>query len=168
MSQGPFNAMQDDHKAGCTGCGAAGESMLAGEGIGRRTFLAQGAMLAAMAALAACGVASDSFTAPSLTSSTTIKVSDYPALASVGGIALVTISGSPFAIVRTGSSSFVSLSRVCPHQSSIVNVSGSGFLCPNHGAQFNSSGTWIGGQGTSNLHSYATTYDSVAGTITVG
>ena len=160
-------AAHDATSLGCQGCGA-GEPRLAGDGIGRRTFLAQGALLAAMAALAACSVGGDSLTAPTLSGTTTITLSDYPALASVGGIALVTISGSPFAVVRTGSTSFVTLSRVCPHQGSTVNVSGSGFLCPNHGAQFNASGTWTGGERTSSLRSYATTYDSTAGTVTVG
>ena len=101
-------------------------------------------------------------------SSTTLRVADYPALASVGGIALVTISGGPFAVVRTSSTSFVTLSRVCPHQGNIVSPSGSGFLCPGHGARFSADGTWIGGQPTSSLRSYATSYDAAAGTITVG
>ena len=69
-----------------------------------------------MAALAACGVSGSNVTSPTSITSTTIKVSDYPALASVGGIALVTISGAPLAVVRTGTSTFVALSRICPHQ----------------------------------------------------
>jgi Rieske Fe-S protein len=146
-------------------CGVV--SPTAGGEIGRRTFLAQSALLVAAAALAACAVGGDP-TAPSLSGQTTLKVSDYPALATVGGIALVTIQSSPYAVVRTGTSSFVTLSRICPHQGSTVNQSGSGFLCPNHGAQFNASGTWTGGQSTSNLRSYATTYDASAGTLTIG
>lgn len=139
----------------------------AGGGIGRRTFLAQSALLAAAAALAACAAGGD-LTAPTLDGQATISISNYPALATVGGIALVTIQSSPFAVVRTGTSSFVTLSRICPHQGSTVNQSGSGFLCPNHGAQFNSVGTWVGGQPTSSLRSYATTYDAAAGTLTIG
>src|SRR3954471_21837343 len=142
-------------------------SPTAGGEIGRRTFLAQSALLAAAAALAACSVGADA-TAPDLSSQATINVSDYPSLATVGGIAMVTIQGSPMAIVRTGSSTFVALSRVCPHQGSIVNQSGSGFLCPNHGAQFNSTGTWIGGERTSSMRSYATSYNASAGTLTIG
>src|SRR5438045_3486954 len=82
------------------------------------------------------------------------------ALAAVGGIALVDISGSPFAIVRTSSTAFVALSRVCPHQGNIVNPNGSGFLCPGHGARFGANGTWTGGERTNSLRSYATTYDA--------
>ena len=149
------------------GCGAP--ARVPATGIGRRTFIAQAAMVAAAAALAACGGGGGTdLTAPTLSGSTTIKVTDYPALASVGGVALVTIGGSPFAVVRTGASAFVTLSRVCPHQGSTVNQSGSGFLCPNHGAQFSSTGTWIGGQPTTSLRSYATIYDAAAGTLTIG
>jgi cytochrome b6-f complex iron-sulfur subunit len=146
-------------------CGAV--TPAAGGEIGRRTFLAQSALLAAAAALAACAVGGDP-TAPDLSGQATITVSDYPALSNVGGIALVSIQSSPFAIVRTGTSSFVALSRVCPHQGSIVNQNGSGFLCPNHGAQFNSTGTWVGGQPTSSLHSYSTSYNATTGTLTIG
>ena len=81
---------------------------------------------------------------------------------------MVTISGSPFAVVRTASTTFVALSRVCPHQGNIVNQDGNAFLCPGHGARFSANGTWIGGERTSSLRSYPTTYDAAAGTITVG
>ena len=71
------------------------------------------------------------------------------------------------AIVRTASASFVALSRVCPHQGGIVNPSGSGFQCPIHGAQFSSTGTWTGGQRTSSLHAYNTSYDAVTEVLTI-
>ena len=157
--------MTNDSTDGCGHCSAA-VFPGAGSEIGRRTFLAQSALLAAAAALAACGV-SDA-TAPDLTGQASIKVTDYPALASVGGIAMVTIQGSPLAIVHTGTSTYVALSRVCPHQGSTVNQSGSGFLCPNHGARFAADGTWVGGQPTSSLRSYATSYDATSGTLTIG
>ena len=157
--------MKNDPTDGCGRCSAAALPG-AGSEIGRRTFLAQSALLAAAAALAACGV-SDA-TAPELTGQASIKVTDYPALSSVGGIAMVTIQGSPLAIVRTGTSTYVALSRICPHAGSTVNQSGSGFLCPNHGAQFSANGTWVGGQRTSNLRSYPTSYDATSGTLTIG
>ena len=159
--------MKQDGPNACPGCGARDDGAVAAEGIGRRTFLAQSAILAAAAALAACG-AGGGVTAPPLSGSSSIKVSDYPSLASVGGVALVNLSGSPFAIVHTDASTYIALSRVCPHQGSIVNFTGNGFLCPNHGAQFTETGTWIGGQRTSNLRSYPTTFDSTTGTLTIG
>jgi cytochrome b6-f complex iron-sulfur subunit len=133
--------------------------------IGRRTFLVQSGLLAAAAALAACGM-SDA-TAPNLASGTTIDVNSNSSLSTVGGVALVTAGGAQLAIVRTGTSSFVALSRVCPHQGGIVNRSGSGFQCPVHGATFDSTGKWIGGQRTNSLHSYDTSYDSTTGILTI-
>ena len=159
--------MQQDPSLSCPGCGTRDRTDVPAEGIGRRTFLAQSAILAAAAALAACG-AGAAVTAPTLSGSSTIKISDYPALASVGGVALVNVSGSPLAIVHTDASTYIALSRVCPHQGSIVNFTGNGFLCPNHGAQFTETGTWIGGQRTSSLRSYPTTFDSTSGTLTIG
>jgi cytochrome b6-f complex iron-sulfur subunit len=132
--------------------------------ISRRTFLSQSAILAAAAALAACAAGADT-TAPSIPSGTTINVSDLSF--DSNGVALVTLSGAQLAVVRMSATSFVVLSRVCPHQGGIVNAVGSGFLCPNHGAQFSLSGQWQGGQHTTNLHSYATSFDATTGILTV-
>jgi cytochrome b6-f complex iron-sulfur subunit len=122
--------------------------------------------MAAAAALAACGAGADT-TAPALPSGASIKVTDYAPLANVGGVALVSFGGAPVAIVRTGASTFVALSRVCPHQGGIVNQSGNGFLCPNHGAQFSNTGQWEGGQRTSSLHAYTAVYDATTSTLTI-
>ncbi len=80
---------------------------------------------------------------------------------------MVSVGGVALAIVRTGTSSFVALSRICPHQGGIVQQSGSGFQCPVHGATFSQTGQWIGGQRTSSLHAYTTAYDATAGTLTI-
>jgi len=157
-----------ESKLNCGGCAPAHATEHARDGIGRRTFLAQSALLAAGALLAACAASDVSAPGTTINSTTDIKVSDFPALASVGGIALVNFSGNPFAIVRTGDASFVTLSRICPHQGNTINPNGSGFLCPGHGARFNASGQWVGGQSTSNMRSYATSYDAAAGTLTIG
>src|SRR5579884_3049373 len=92
--------------AACTGC-----EMAAG-GIGRREFLSRSALAALTVALAACaGGGSDSSpTAPNLVSSSTINLTDYPALATVGGVAYVTVSGSPIAVVRTSTTSVAAFS----------------------------------------------------------
>jgi cytochrome b6-f complex iron-sulfur subunit len=131
----------------------------------RRAFLLCGA--SAAAALGALGCTVGVTTAPSSVSGS-LKVSDYATLAAVGGIALVTVSGADLAIVRTAPTTFLALSRVCPHQGAIINESGAGFTCPRHGAMFSATGTWVGGQITSNLRSYATSYDAATGTLTVG
>ncbi len=160
--------MESSHQLSCGGCAHERAVDHSPTGIGRRTFLAQSALLAAAALLAAC--AADAVSAPgtAIDSTSDIKVSDFPALASVGGIALVTASGNPLAIVRTGDTTFVTLSRVCPHQGNIVNPNGSGFLCPGHGARFTATGQWSGGERTSNMRAFVTSYDAAAGTITIG
>jgi cytochrome b6-f complex iron-sulfur subunit len=71
------------------------------------------------------------------------------------------------ALVRTATSSFVALSMVCPHAGTTIGYTGSGWLCPNHGARFTTTGTWSGGQGASNLAVFGTTYDAVAGTVRI-
>lgn len=135
------------------------------DGIARRTFLVQSGILAAMAALAACGGADS--TAPGVPANSQVNVNDFPALANVGGVAMVSLGGAPVAIVRTSSTSFLALSRVCPHQGGIVQQFGTRFVCPVHGATFDLNGSWIGGQRTSSLHQYTTTFDSTANTLTI-
>jgi cytochrome b6-f complex iron-sulfur subunit len=94
-------------------------------------------------------------------------VNSYPALANVGGVAMVTLGSAPVAIVRTSTSTFLALSRVCPHQGGIVQLSNNDFVCPVHGATYNLSGQWIGGQRASSLHQYQTSYDQASGTLTI-
>ena len=164
MSDG-ITKSQEGCGSSCS-CGAGGTGLL-GNQMDRRKFVSLGVYAAAAAALAACAGISEGATAPTSLSGT-LKVSDFSALAAVGGIAVTSISGSPVAVVRTSSTTFVTLSRICPHQGSTVNAVSGGFKCPNHGATFNASGTWTGGERTSNMRSYATAYDSAAGTLTIG
>jgi len=145
----------------------------AGCGIDRRAFLTQSTLAAVAALLAeACGTGVWDPVSPTAnvipSTGLTFTLANYPALASVGGIQkVVDPSGAPLALVRTGATTFTALSLVCPHQGTTVNVSGSGFLCPNHGAKFAADGTWVGGQATANMTSYAVTYDAAAGTLAV-
>jgi Rieske Fe-S protein len=111
---------------------------------------------------------SDSPTSPSSVSTTTLTLSNYPSLESVGGVATTSVSGVPLAIVRTGTSTFAAFSRICPHQGGTIQVTSSGFQCPVHGATFDRSGQWVGGQRTTNMYSYPTTYDAAADTLTIG
>jgi len=164
MSKQSMDLMVVD--AGCTGaCACSGSEARAGA-MKRRDFVAYGAAALAMAALAACG--GDSLTSPSTVDSTALKLSDFPALATVGGVATTSIGRTPIAIVRTSSSSFSAFSRICPHQGSTIAVTSTGFRCPNHGATFSASGQWTGGERTGNLTSYPVSYNATAGTITVG
>jgi Rieske Fe-S protein len=135
--------------------------------MGRRAFLERTLMAMGAAGLAACAASLP--TTPSITRFT-IRVSDYPALATVGGIALISGGNrnAPIAVTRTGDASYVALSLVCPHRGVTVSLSGSGFYCSGHGATFAGSGSWTGGQPTSGLSRYALSYDPGTGTIDIG
>ena len=132
----------------------------------RRQFVIHGAIASVAILLAGCA-GSGGPTAPGNVN-LTVNIADYPALASVGGVAYVDASGNPLAIVRVDANTFDVVSRVCPHQGGTVGSNGNGFTCPNHGARFSDSGTWVGGQPTSNLTSYTSTFDAGTGTLTIG
>src|SRR3569833_1108945 len=163
---------QHEDRPDCSGCFVTDPSQMRAsepveDGIGRRTFLVQSGILAAMAALAACGASGDA-TAPSVPANSQINIGSYPSLASVGGVALVSVGNAPIAIVRTGTSTFLALSRVCPHQGGSVSQSSNRWVCPIHGATFDIDGNWIGGQRTSSLHQYTTTFVVSAFSLSFG
>ena len=160
-----FNHRADDaaQPRPCEGCALVHRTEPV---IDRLTFFKHGAAAIAAIALAACG--SDAATAPSTVSSTTISLASNPKLATVGGVVTLNIDGSPVAIVRESTTTFAAFSLVCPHQGSTVQAQTSRFYCPGHGATFDLTGKWTGGERTSNLRSYPTTYDAAAGTITIG
>jgi Rieske Fe-S protein len=142
--------------------------------LSRRAFVGQSTLLAVGALLAGCGDGqigpggNPLAATPGAGGTTTIRVADYPPLASVGGIARVSTAGAPVAVVRTGASTFAAFSMACPHQGATISISGNGFRCPSHGATFNASGAWTGGQSTGSLVSVSATYDAAAGTLTLG
>jgi Rieske Fe-S protein len=148
-------------------------------GLGRREFLGAAALTALALLETACGNGqigpADAVTGVVAGGTTTtstgglvVTISKYTALASTGGVARVDGgSGRPVALVRTGASTFVALSLVCPHQGYTVSVTGTTFYCPAHGARFSNTGVNNGGQRTSNLQTIASTYDPVAGTVSI-
>jgi Rieske Fe-S protein len=142
--------------------------------LGRREFLGAAALTALALLETACGDGQIGPTGATPGGTTggantlVVKVASYTALASTGGAARVDGgSGTPVALVRTGAASFAAFSLRCPHEGFTVTVQGGAFYCPAHGARFASSGTWTGGQRTTNLRSLAATYDAVAGTVTI-
>ena len=136
----------------CAGC--AGNGMY-DRGVNRRAFLAHGTLAAVGAVLlAACGDGSLGATTGPVGASGSIRLSDFASLGTVGGIARVTVSGAPVAVVRASTDTYRAFSMTCPHQGTTINISGSSFRCPNHGATFSAAGQWTGGQRTSNLFEY--------------
>jgi len=134
-------------------------------GCSRRDFLAQGSLAAVATLLAACGGV-DTTTGP-LPGALTVRVADYPALATVGGISQVSSTGLPVAVVRSGASAFRAFSLRCPHAGSTVQVTGGSFRCPNHGATFNSSGAWTGGERTSSLTELKVAVNATGDVLTI-
>lgn len=158
----------------CQGCAqhgpaesCPGESP-ARRGIDRRELLVKGGLAAAAALLAACaGSLGTDATGSTFSGSFTIKVSDYPALAQSGGVAVVNAPGGyPIAVENTGSG-YIALGLICPHRGGYIQTFSNGFQCPVHGATFNKSGTWIGGQPTSNMTRFTVTADA-SGNLTIG
>lgn len=61
-------------------------------------------------------------------------------------------------VARTLTGSFIAVSAACTHQGTTVNYSSAGnnFICPNHGAQFSSTGAVTRGPASTNLTQYNT------------
>ncbi len=115
----------------------------------------------------ACGNGILGGSGSSTISAFTIKTGDYAALATVGGIARVNGASAPVAVVRVSSGTYRAFSMVCPHQGTTISIVSGGFICPNHEAQFSSTGAWRGGQPTSSLQEYTVVADATAGTLTI-
>lgn len=141
--------------------------------VSRRDFLGRVALVAGAMIAAGCGVASDFTgidTSPLPGGPITVKLSDYAGLATVGQpVEIRTPSGSfsDVAAVRTGTSSFVALYMACTHQGTKVNIQGQIFICPNHGARFNSTGAVTMGPATRALAQRTVVYDATLGALTV-
>lgn len=95
----------------------------------------------------------------------TIKVSTFPGLATTGQLVMI---DATHAVKRTGSATFVAFSRFCTHEGTVTNLSGSGFLCPNHLSQFDNDGRVTVGPATRNLTQFVTAYDAATDMLTVG
>ena len=93
----------------------------------RRTFLAESTLAAVAAVLAsACGdgVFGGAF-GPGQVVALNINVNNFPALASVGGIARVDgNSGTPVAVYHSGVDAYEAFSMTCPHAGTTVNIQG--------------------------------------------
>lgn len=151
----------------CGGCGASG--------VNRRSFLSTSAVVMLGSFIAAScgdgqigGVAGPALP-PGGSDGLVIRLADFPALASVGGIARVDGGGSrPVAVTRTGESTFVAMTMICPHAGfQPIQITAPGFRCPNHGAEFAPDGNWVGGQSTSDLPRFTVQYDAGAGTLRI-
>ena len=147
--------------AACAGCKG---------GVDRRTFLSAATLAAVAAVLDGCtnmtgpGTFNGSYGGP-----LTVKVANFSALSTVGGVARVDGgSGAPTALYRSGASTFVALALICTHQGYYpLQITSTGFFCPNHGSTFSRTGVLTGGQASSSLQQFSTSYDAVAGSVSI-
>ncbi len=137
--------------------------------VDRRTFLSAATAAAVLAVLDGCtnsltGAFKGAFGGPF-----TVTLANFSALATVGGVARVDSgTGAPTALYRADASTFVALSMICPHeQFAPIDITVNGFHCPAHGSTFAASGALEGGPASTGLASFPSTYDAVAGTITI-
>lgn len=127
-----------------------------------KALIGGGLIFLAPAILNSCSKSQDPSPAPGGNNNggsteTTIDLTsnDYSALKTVGGYAY---SGD-IIIIRTGTSTYVALTKVCTHQSCTVayNASSNNIECPCHGSKFSTSGTVVQGPAPTALKTYTTT-----------
>jgi len=126
----------------------------------RKEFLQKVGFGAAIALVPVCvgGIATScSSENPTITAPTnvnfTIDVSSG-ALSTNGGFLVI----NGIIIAKTMSGSFIAVSAACTHQGTNINYNSTNnnFICPNHGAHFNSSGVVTQGPASVNLTNYNT------------
>ena len=126
------------------------KNFLSQVGVGAAAFLAP----ICLGGIAGCGKSSNDST-PSAPSNVdfTLDVSSG-ALASNGGF----LVSQGILVARTNAGAFLAVSAACTHQGTTVNynAANNNFVCPNHGAQFSSTGMVTLGPATTNLKSYNT------------
>jgi len=88
-----------------------------------------------------------------------VTQSQYAALATTNGSALVTAPFGKLIVVRTSATSAAALSPYCTHQGCTVGYRSSNqlLLCPCHGAEFSLNGAVITGPTNTPLPTYPTT-----------
>lgn len=143
--------------------------------INRRDFLSKSAVAAAaLIAAEACGdgqigpplrtvTASGDPNAP-VGPAVTVALSDFPGLAITGTVVDI---GHERALVRTGPSSFVGLSRICTHEQCDADVKNNRIECPCHNSIFAADGSVIQGPATIPLSKLTCVFDQTTGKITV-
>ena len=80
-------------------------------------------------------------------------------LATSGGMALVSSTAGQFLVTRTGASTFVALTAQCTHEACVVSLgTGSSFVCPCHGSEFDTSGHVLVGPASTPLQQFQTQF----------
>ena len=89
----------------------------------------------------------------------TVSIDAASPLASIGKPALVQSPAGSFLVTRTNQDTFVALAAQCTHYiCTVKNFSGSVYVCPCHGSQFDVTGQVVHGPATKPLQQYATRF----------
>lgn len=111
----------------------------------RRTFCRLVAATAAAALVPACGNQYDG-TVVAAGGQATLTFVQFPALARVGGSAVVDVTGgNPLVVARTGATTAAATSALCTHQGCLLRYSAPTVHCDCHGADFALDGTVLDG-----------------------
>ena len=97
-----------------------------------------------------------------------ITVDASSPVATVGGMAITQTPLGVFLVGRTSQTTFSALSSVCSHQGCTVSgYSGNQYICPCHGASFNTNGQVTGGPAPTGLVLYPSQFANNVLTFTV-
>jgi cytochrome b6-f complex iron-sulfur subunit len=97
----------------------------------------------------------------------TVGVGAGSVLAATGSVAFVQSAAGNVLVARTGPDSFTALSAVCTHEGcAITSYVGEVFVCPCHGARFDTSGQVVSGPAPTPLRHYTTELSGDVLTIT--
>lgn len=104
-----------------------------------------------------------------------LPLASYPTLRNVNGSVVATIPGatgiqSRLVVTKTGATTYAAITATCPHEGTTLGTYSAitqRITCPNHGAQFSATGTWLGGQHTTNATAYTATLDAAADVVRI-
>jgi Rieske Fe-S protein len=93
-----------------------------------------------------------------------VKLSDNPALGTVGGAVTV---ADDIMLIRTDESTFIAVSTICRHKGCTVELEGDKFVCPCHGSEYTKEGKVTQGPAKTDLKAFETMFDSKSGQVTI-
>lgn len=148
----------------------------------RREFCWHGCQAATLAALGlfadACGnptSPSGNLSASLLTvvsgtnagNTVTVNIASAPALAAVGGAALIDAPSGKFLAFRTAQDTFSAMTAICTHEGcTVTRFASPNFVCECHGSEYNSTGGVVKGPASRALQRFTASFANSVLTIT--
>lgn len=122
------------------------------ENLSRRTVLSGACAIVALSGLGSLPAAANSAVKKLANGRVSVTLKGIPELAKVGGsVGIGNVKGRPVGITRTGTSSYIAFSLLCPHQQVTVERVASGWKCEAHGSEFKANGDLVMGPATTRL-----------------